>query len=176
MWFDNINISTGKWFDWLPNIQNQPLPDYTYGFSNNTLDAKVALRNLDTWSSRKYCLANTTTGNITWGFIDMNVYSTNDAWMSAVNNQITITKAWLYMIVWSADLVGQWTSEWIAIYVNNFEKSVSAYVDQYWITRDIRQVSVMLHLNEWDVVKLRLMAWAIYSYWPSNVFLQVAEL
>lgn len=149
------------------------VPDYSYWGSQNTLDANIAIRNLN--QSKKYCLATTTTGTTTWSYIDLNSYDTNDTWMSATSNQITITKGWLYTVVGSADTTsGVGTIDWISIHKNWSEWAVS-YDNNHWSwDRTIRQTMKSWVFVAWDVIKLNLFS-ALYNYSAATTYLQVVE-
>jgi hypothetical protein len=127
-------------------------------------------------SEKKYCFAYTSVWWLTWNYVDLEDFETNDSWMSATANQITITKNWLYEINWSAYVSSDVQAHWVGIFVNWTQWAMHFDNNYYKNTyRSIRPVLRKWRLSVWDVVKLYII-WTQYNYDNPTTFLQVVEI
>lgn len=114
------------------------------------------------WSYVKYCKATKSVDQL-WipdssaTFVTLDTFSTNDSWMSATPNQITITQDWIYKICWilRSDLLYEaWAYIRVILYKNwwalyNATTSINAW--NYWML----WFSTVEKLVSWDIIRLQ---------------------
>jgi hypothetical protein len=142
-------------------VTNKFWDDYKYGWSIQKLRPWIEV--LDTtWWTKKYCFGaisiNQAINTSATTTLSLNTYTTNDSWMSATNNRITITKTWLYHIIWAVTL--SYSSSWvreIILRVNwtiNTDLHFQATQSSWDYTSCI--VDRYLLLTAWNYLELRL--------------------
>lgn len=94
--------------DWVDIVKQSPLDYYTDIYNPWQTKERLRVWIEVEWSTQtisKYCFATLSTNEVcvswTSKTLSLNTFDTNDTWMSATNNRVTITEDGLYKVSWS---------------------------------------------------------------------------